>query len=133
VDGSGQVEVVDATVAAGRRYGYRLGLRDGSSEVMTEPVWMDVPGSAGLQIAGARPNPASGPFSLSFSLPTAGKATIEIFDLSGRRVVSREVGTLGAGFHVVPFNREATSLKAGAYTVRLTQGGKSVTGKITIL
>jgi hypothetical protein len=49
-------------------------------------------------------------------------------DVSGRRVFSREVGSLGLGEHVIRVDGDA-SLSPGLYVVRLTRGGRSLSAK----
>lgn len=96
-----------------------------------------VPPPGGLEFAleGAAPNPATGPsgFTVSFSLPGSAPATLELLDLGGRRVLSREVGSLGGGSHVVSFQRESAALPTGVYVVRLSQGGRSATSKVVLV
>jgi hypothetical protein len=92
-------------------------------------------GGPAFALGGAWPNPArgAGGFSLSFSLPSAERATLELVDLNGRRVWSREVGSLGAGSHVLPLQGEASGLAAGIYVVRLSQAGKSASSKVVLV
>ncbi|HUK64547.1 MAG TPA: T9SS type A sorting domain-containing protein, partial [Dongiaceae bacterium] len=75
-----------------------------------------------LTLTGVRPNPAAGGrLAVSFSLPTAEPARLELWDVTGRRVAAREVGSLGAGAHEVDLAFGA-HVPAGLYLVRLTQG-----------
>jgi len=70
------------------------------------------------------PNPSFGRgFTTRFTLPSAESATLEVLDITGRRVAQREVGSLGVGSHSVEL-REAAALPAGVYQVRLAQGGR---------
>jgi hypothetical protein len=129
-DGSNRITYEDASVTPGQRYGYRLGLIVDGREVTAGEAWVDVPLQAEFALKGARPNPSNGPLTLSFSLATSAPARLEVVDLSGRRVYERQVGDLGAGFHVV---RLDTNLPAGIYAVRLTQGSRTLTTKATIV
>ena len=61
---------------------------------------------------------------MAFALPEARAATLELFDVAGRRVWSRDVGSLGAGEHVVPL-RDGPRSAPGLYLVRLRQGDKT--------
>jgi hypothetical protein len=90
-------------------------------------------GGADFALRGAWPNPAGGRLSIAFALPTGAPATLELIDLLGRRVLSREVGGLGPGSHVVDLSRDAANLHAGVYAVRLTQAGWSLTTKIVLM
>ena len=58
---------------------------------------------------------------VAFSLGSGEPATLELYDLRGRLVQSREVGALGAGSHDVRLG-ERGRLRAGIYAIRLRQG-----------
>ena len=131
VDGLHRINYVDEAVVAGHRYGYRLGLGSGTGEVVAGETWVDVPLKAVFALQGARPNPTAGPLSVSFSLADDSPATLAILDLSGRRVFERQVGNLGPGNHVVRLER--AQLRSGIYAVRLTQAGRTLTSKVTIV
>lgn len=69
---------------------------------------------------------------VAFTLPGAGAARLELLDVSGRRVASRDVGALGAGIHearLEPPNR----LAPGVYFVRLFQARNSAIRRVTLL
>ncbi|MBI5711378.1 MAG: T9SS type A sorting domain-containing protein [Candidatus Eisenbacteria bacterium] len=132
VDGSGMLRFVDRDVVAGRRYGYRLGVSGGSGETPAGEVWVDVPATLALALRGFRPNPAPGEALVAFSLPGASPAWLEVMDVGGRRVFRREVGTLGAGNHLVRLSGAAV-MPAGMYVVRLTQGGRAVSAKAALV
>jgi hypothetical protein len=96
-----------------------------------------VPPGSGAQfaLAGAWPNPA-GPragFSVSFSLPGDDPATLELVDLNGRRVLSREVGSLGTGSHTLSLQNETAGLSSGVYLLRLSQRGHSLSTKVVLM
>ena len=59
-------------------------------------------------------------------------ATLELMDVSGRRVMTREVGQFGAGAHTLRLDGERT-LPAGVYFGRLTQGARSISTRGVIL
>ena len=75
-----------------------------------------------FSLDGVGPNPSDGEVLLvSFSLPRTCPATLELYDVSGRRVLTREVGSLGPGRHQLEL-RAGTTLRAGLYLLRLEQG-----------
>jgi hypothetical protein len=78
-----------------------------------------------------RPNPTRA-LQVSFALPSAAAATLEVFDVAGRRFVSREVGSLGPGRHQLDLGA-ARVFPAGHYVVRLIQGGRSLRTKVTVV
>ncbi len=80
----------------------------------------------------ARPNPTAGPVIVSFALPDNGSAQLELVDVAGRAIVSREVGTLGPGIHEVRL-AEAHSLRAGFYWIRLRCGDRRLTRGVIVL
>jgi len=77
-------------------------------------------------------NPVKGPLSVSFSLPTRQPATIAMYDVSGRQVASREVGSFGPGQHSVSLGARG-ALRPGVYMVRLTQGSRSMTTRAVVI
>jgi hypothetical protein len=85
----------------------------------------------GLQ--GAQPNPAAGDLRVSFSLPDASPASLDLLDLSGRRIESRYVGSYGFGAHVVSLTPRSRALRPGVYWVRLTQGTRMAMTKVAVL
>jgi hypothetical protein len=132
VSGSDRLVIEDRNVVPGARYGYRLVAWDGGQETTLDPVWVTVPLPAALSLAGAYPNPSDHGIQVKFSLPGDQRATLELFDLKGRQIVSREVGSLGAGEHVVPL-ADRHSLPAGVYLVRLTQGRRALIAKACVV
>jgi hypothetical protein len=87
--------------------------------------------SGELQLAGFVPNPALGASRLGFSLPSNDPATLEVYSVDGRRVLTREVGSLGAGSHFVELSPGL--VRPGVYWIRVTQQGRSLTKRGVIL
>ena len=79
-----------------------------------------------------RPNPTRDELRVSFGLPDARAARIEVFDVSGRRVAAREVGGFGPGFHTITMDARR-ELPSGVYLVRLTQAGKKLTTRAVVV
>ena len=84
-----------------------------------------------LGLEGAEPNPARGTLKVAFTLASAERATLEALDVMGRRVARCEVGSLGAGRHVVDLG--TPRLKTGLYFLRLTQAGQMVTTRAVVM
>lgn len=131
--GDGTVRYVDTSVAPGARYAYRLGLVAGGVETAAGQGWVEVPAFTEFAVHGAFPNPAKAGFAVTFSLPSGAPATLEVIDLAGRRVFSREVGALGAGRHTVSLLGATGRLPIGVYGVRVSQAGKVATAKVSIV
>ena len=129
-DGTGFLRYEDTQVSSGTGYGYRLGVLQGGSEQFLGEAWIDTPGGPRFQLAGQCPNPTLHGLNVAFSLPDASPAELELFDVAGRRLASREVGGLGAGSHIVSL---WSAPIPGVYLLRLTQRGRSLTGRAVII
>jgi hypothetical protein len=98
------------------------------------PVGVELPGEAPLRLAliGATPNPAPGGLVVAFALPDRAPATIEALDVAGRRVLARDVGSLGPGRHVLDLT-SARAWKPGVYFIRLTHRDRTLVTKACVL
>ena len=98
-----------------------------------EPASLPAPSDGpAFALYGIHPNPAFSGASVSFALPDAQPAMLELFDVAGRRVWSREVGGLGTGDHAVRLRDGAWS-PPGLYLVRLKQGEHVATTRVAIV
>jgi hypothetical protein len=79
------------------------------------------------------PNPCHGSIALEFALPDAAAAVLEVFDASGRRLVSRSVTGFGAGRHTLTLAWDRTKQAPGICFVRLKRGADSVTAKAVLV
>ncbi len=121
-DGPDRVRYEDRLVMAGGRYSYRLGYMEDGVERFTAETWVDVPSAHRFALMGPRPHPiGGGNFTVAFSLARAEAATLGLYDLTGRRVLEREVGSLGPGQQLLRIS-EGIDLPAGIYWLTLTQG-----------
>lgn len=125
-DGSGYVSLVDREVTAGTTYSYRLAFANGTR---AGEISLQVPTGFALNLEGARPNPATGPLLIAFTLPDAKPARLELYDLSGRRVAARAL-TSGAGQHVMRLDREG--LAPGLYWAALSHGGRTLRSRVVL-
>src|SRR5206468_3627188 len=85
-----------------------------------------------LRLVGSIANPASRSLRVSFSLPDARRARLELLDLSGRRLCGVEVGELGPGVHVVDLAR-AGMPPAGIYWVRLAHVERALLSRVAVI
>ena len=83
-------------------------------------------------LRGATPNPAQRELRVSFSLKDSKAATLELFDVSGRRLAFRHVEAMGPGWHTVTLG-ERGALPAGLYMIRLTQDGRSLVTRAAVV
>ena len=90
-----------------------------------------MPVSLALELEGARPNPASGALWVAFTLPDGAEARLELFDLAGRRLAAREVGTRGAGRHLLRL--DDGGLPSGVYWAALTRGARTLRARVAIV
>jgi hypothetical protein len=141
-DGSGTLAFQDSAVLPGMRYGYQLVVPSQQGAVPGGEVWVDVPTNTtgvppspttGLAFALDRvePNPVVDRFVVSFVLASAARAGLDVFDITGQRRLSREVGSLGAGAHPIDLGR-ARDFPPGMYFVRLSQSGQVSTRRFVI-
>jgi hypothetical protein len=98
-----------------------------------------VAGEAGsrLALAAPFPNPSQrGSVTLRFTLPTAGSARVEIFDVAGRQVWQRQMGGLAAGPYSVLWDGRTTAGRTagpGVYLAKLTTEVGSRTARMVRL
>jgi hypothetical protein len=132
-DGSGYMRYEDAAVTSGSRYGYRLGIIDAGVEVFVGEVWEDVPApTVQLAMRGVSPNPSiDGRLRVEFTLHDGSPARLELIDVVGRVLSSKQVGALGPGTHLLDVSGGA-ALPPGIYFLRLTQGQYEVRARAAV-
>ena len=130
-DGSGRVQLTDAAVVAGTRYGYRL-FEPGSTAKPIAETWLDVPATARFALRGAIGNPTTGPLRVAFELTGRGASTLELFDVLGRRVAGRSTTALGAGAHELELSA-GRRLAPGVYVVQLREGAAVLRARAVVL
>jgi len=129
-DGNARIVFEDTDVVPGGRYGYRLGILDAGVEVFVGEAWVESP-AFGLAIASVRPNPAPGRFEVHFTHGGGAPARLELHDVTGRRVATRDLAAV-AGRQSAMFDPPST-LPPGIYLLRLIQGGTRATAKVALL
>jgi hypothetical protein len=95
-------------------------------------------GTTGLALAAPSPNPLRGDAeaTIRFTLATAARARLSVYDLTGRRVATPFDGEAAAGAHEARWNgRDARGARvaAGVYVVRLETAGRTLTRRLTVL
>ena len=87
----------------------------------------------GLALHAPSPHPARARgFSLAVSLPSSEPATLELFDVSGRRVAERRIESPAQGVQRIELGRGA-ALSPGVHLARLTQGGEVRTMRVVLM
>jgi hypothetical protein len=105
---------------------------------VTLPVGADpgtvAPDRFGLSLP--RPNPSRGALEVVLAMPAAGPASVELFDVAGRRVTSLLSGTQPAGYHAVRWDARdgrGRRVGAGVYFVRAHSRGEISLRKLVLL
>ena len=97
-------------------------------------VGIDVPDLPDIALdltASAYPNPFNNNVTISFGIPLAGPATVEVFDMLGRRVAVLLDEHAAAGTHEVAW--DATGNAAGIYLYRVSTSEASTSGTVVNL
>jgi hypothetical protein len=68
----------------------------------------------------------------TFVLLDAGPAKLEVFDVPGRRVLTRDLTALAAGRRTVTLG-EGRALSPGIYVLRLSQVGREASARVVTL
>jgi len=133
-DVSGEIAYADSTVSPGHTYEYRLDIVQPGGSWITCGTTVDVPVEVRLLSIWPppRPNPTNFDCWVSLDLPTSTPANLQVLDSAGRRVYSKEVGSLGPGRHSINIGPEL-KLKPGLYFIRIAQSGQEVTSRIAIV
>ncbi|MBP7697472.1 MAG: S8 family serine peptidase [candidate division Zixibacteria bacterium] len=99
--------------------------------------WAEAPAApaelvpAGFELAQNYPNPFNPTTTISFTLPTPGDVTLEVFNVLGQRVAVLASGPYGAGTHHVEWN--ASGVSSGVYLYRLSAGEFTETRKMLLV
>ncbi len=130
-DGSGFLTWIDHAVVPGAAYDYRLAVPGPQGVSFSGETRIVVPVRQRLSLGGVHPNPGSGPVSVSFSLASGSRASLELLDVTGRRWLGRDVGSMGAGQHLLRLD-DRERPPAGLYFLRLTQDGETRMTKVVL-
>jgi hypothetical protein len=130
-DGTGNVTYTDLAAEPGHSYQYRIGVSENGTEQMYGLVWVDVPAHASFALRRLSGQQPGGPLQFAVSLPVGGPATLELMDVTGRRVASMDLGGLGAGDHQV--RMDTGPVKSGVYWARLSQASKMISTQIIMM
>jgi hypothetical protein len=130
-DGQGFLRYADADILRGETYGYRLGIQDAGGESFFAETYV-LAEDIRFAIEGLAPNPAvGGRLTVRFSLPSEAPATLELLDITGRRVDARTLSgqagrqsvELGGGARIPP----------GLYWIRLRHAGREGSIRAVVL
>jgi hypothetical protein len=98
--------------------------------VTDTPLGVETRAQAGTALTRIDPNPFHGTTRIKFTLGTVGHATLEVFDISGRRVATLVDDEMEPGAHGAVW--DASHVSAGTYYCRLTVGEWSTTHPLIV-
>jgi hypothetical protein len=124
----GEQRHVDTEVIPGTVYAYRLRWTEGTTAVSSASVSAVAPFPP-LSLRGPRPNPAPGRARITIALPDRASSVLEVFDLGGRRRMSRTFS--GPGVHDVAL--DVSGLGPGVYLLRLTHPTGHLTRRLVVM
>jgi hypothetical protein len=122
----------DRGVSPGAVAHYRLVLPMGEAQVYLAEITVEIPLPKPLALRFARSEDRGRTVRVALTLATNEAAKLELFDVLGRKLCSRDVGSLGAGDHDVRLELPRY-VRSGIYFLRLAQGPVTRTGRVTVL
>ncbi len=130
----GEHAVVDDRAEPGRTYRYRLALEQRDGRVVHEgPVSVTLPeGSVALAMDTPTPNPTASRTRLALSMPRAGHAAVDVYDVGGKRVGRVHEGPLAEGRHVWQWPERDVTAAPGIYLVRAVALGESRATRVIV-
>jgi hypothetical protein len=112
----------DETVEAGRSYEYTLLVRTTWGDLFQSPVERVTVPMREAKLFPNYPNPFNPSTTIAFDMPRAAEATLTVFDVAGRRVVTVFAGRAHAGMNTLKWDgRDAQGhrVSSGVYVARL--------------
>ncbi len=137
--------VVKAIKAASRDLGapgpdnnFGWGLPDGMAALNYQPSSNAVQSSAPTPFAvtGNHPNPFNPSTTIEYALPSAGKASLAVYSITGQKVRELVSGTLPAGKHSAVWDGRddrGTAVSSGVYISHLRMGDKVASGRMMLV
>ena len=125
-DGEGYLRLDDRDVTAGASLEYRVGVVRAGSEAFFGATLVHVP----ARLLALAAHGAAGRAAFTVELPSGEAASLELFDLAGRKVWGRDVGALGTGTHEVD---AGTSFPPALYFARLRQGAELRSARLVLM
>ncbi len=116
---------------------YEFVIADFDVNAIQKVVWSEtgIEGSEyvpyGFTLEQNYPNPFNPTTSISFNIPDNKDISIDVFDLTGKKVATVFNGRMEAGTHNLTF--DASDLASGTYVYQLTAGSFTVSRKMTLV
>jgi len=124
--------VLEDRMPAGGRFDYRLGVAAPGGEQFTDGHWVVIPVGVAFGLTSVGPNPSRGSVIVTFAMAEAGAASLDLFNVAGRRVLHRDVTALSVGAHTLELAKDG-QLPSGVYMLRLVQGARTAERKIAVV
>ena len=130
ITGQNPYAYTDSAVEPGKTYEYRLEavLADESTEILGTACCAPTPPA--FAITKVYPNPASDVLNIALTLPQTGNVTLELYDLTGRVVASKDIQVISAG--ELSEQLDVGGLANGVYTLRATQMNLSASERVVV-
>jgi hypothetical protein len=127
----GALELEDRGVLPGAHVVYRLAIEKQGVTVSLEETAIDIPLPMPLTLRFVRTEDRGRTIRINYVLETHDRASLEILDVAGRRMLTRDLGSPGAGEHELRIASEP--LPAGIYFTRLHQNQRVRTARLTLI
>lgn len=127
----GRLEHEDRGLLPGAHAVYRLAVQKQGALVTLEETPIDIPLPMPLALRFVRTEDRGRTVRIQYVLETHDRASLEVLDIAGRRVMERDLGAPGAGEHELRF--ASGPLPAGIYFVRLHQSRRIRTARLTLI
>jgi hypothetical protein len=136
LQGSGELQFVDAQVERGAWYAYALIAIEGERESIVGTIALQVLAPTVLTLHHATPNPFNPGTRIAFDLPGSASTPLQlaVYDVQGRRVKLLLQSTLRPGPHAVDWDGHddlGRPTSSGLYVVRLQTSRDVLTRKLT--
>lgn len=95
------------------------------------PITLGVEDITALNSLEVYPNPAIDKFSLSLDMAESENVSIDVLDITGKVVFSKNLGRLSAGQNIQSL--DVSNLEAGIYLVNISVGNKQATTKLQVI
>lgn len=122
-DTRGRLLFEDYEASPGQTRGYRLGIRERGVETFSETSWLEIRADPAFALNAITPNPIRDRLTVNLTLPLNSRARIDVHDVQGRLVVTRDLSGLSPGEHRVNLATRSI-MPPGMYLVRATCGEK---------
>lgn len=127
---------IDDDARAGTSYTYVLAaVKENGEEVQSMPASVTTPALA-LSLGQNYPNPFNPTTKIPFTLETAGRVLVRVFDVRGAHIATIHDETMGEGRHTVEWSGRDDNgqpVASGMYLYTLTTGKRTMSKKMVML